>query len=164
MERESARTPSTARTLVPAERGKILHVLGGSFFGGATRMVIAICSDFAERGCEVHVLASDPTTAERFSSVGVTVHTQPRIPTLISRSRIRSPYARSRVSAGGRGYTVVHTHTSRAGFVGRLSAHRAKVPHVLHTVHGFAFHGRRPRPPFVSTERSNGGRPAGASG
>ena len=140
MERKSARTPSTARTLVPAERWKILHVLGGSLFGGATRMVIAICSDFAERGCEVHVLASDPTTAERFSSVGVTVHTQPRIPTPIS--PFADPIAVREVSRLCRreGYTVVHTHTSKAGFVGRLSAHRAKVPHVLHTVHGFAFH------------------------
>jgi glycosyltransferase involved in cell wall biosynthesis len=51
---------------------------------------------------------------------------------------------------------VVHTHSAKAGGIGRIAARRAGVPLVVHTYHGFPFHEfQRPwtRTVYVATER-----------
>jgi glycosyltransferase involved in cell wall biosynthesis len=59
---------------------------------------------------------------------------------------------------GGR-FDVVHTHSAKAGALGRLAAHRVGVPAVVHTFHGFPFHAFQSpvrRRAYVAVERRLG--------
>jgi glycosyltransferase involved in cell wall biosynthesis len=56
-------------------------------------------------------------------------------------------------------FEVVHTHTAKAGVLGRLAARRASVPRIIHTYHGFPFHefqSRVRRGAYVAIERRLG--------
>jgi glycosyltransferase involved in cell wall biosynthesis len=62
---------------------------------------------------------------------------------------LRALFARER-------FDLVHTHTPVASVIGRLAAHRERVPRIVYTAHGFYFHERMPawkRAPFVALER-----------
>lgn len=47
--------------------------------------------------------------------------------------RLTNLFARNR-------FDVVHTHSAKAGALGRLAGHRARVPRIVHTFHGLPFH------------------------
>ncbi|HXM58284.1 MAG TPA: glycosyltransferase [Candidatus Dormibacteraeota bacterium] len=56
-------------------------------------------------------------------------------------------------------FDIVHTHSAKAGALGRMAAHRMGVPAVVHTFHGFPFHdfqsGLRRRS-YIAVERRLG--------
>ena len=55
-----------------------------------------------------------------------------------------------------RQFDVVHTHSAKAGALGRWAAHQAGTPLIVHTYHGFPFHpyqSRARRAAYVAVER-----------
>jgi glycosyltransferase involved in cell wall biosynthesis len=58
-----------------------------------------------------------------------------------------------------RPFDVAHTHTAKAGVLGRMAARHAAVPRIIHTYHGFPFHefqSRSRRGAYVAIERRLG--------
>ncbi len=92
-----------------------------------------------EMGYEVEVAAGPSGFAGRIESAGFRV-----IPFAFSKNPLDPRLLRISVQLvrlmRERNYALVHMHTPIAGFVGRYAAHRAGVPHVMYTAHGFHFH------------------------
>ena len=81
---------------------------------------------------------------ESVRSEGVTVHTVPMEREISPLHDIRSALGLARCFRQHK-FDVVHTHTPKAGLIGPIAARLARVPQVVHTVHGLLFHDRMPR-------------------
>jgi glycosyltransferase involved in cell wall biosynthesis/GNAT superfamily N-acetyltransferase len=124
---------------MPHKAPHVLQVIGSSTFGGATRVIMAICRGLQEEGYRVSVLTSDAKSQAAFASMGVNVipcrHFTREIHPVADAAAIAELIGVCRRE----GVDVLHTHTSKGGVVGRTAAALLRLP-VVHTVHGFSFH------------------------
>ncbi len=134
-------------------RISVMHIITRLDRGGSARstFLTAIGHDKAKYsvglvyGCPKTISANDAASLHAdlqvLRQVGVSVFD---VPTLIREtnpvSDARATFALWRLLRRARP-SVVHTHTSKAGAVGRLAAMLAGVPVVIHTPHGHIFYG-----------------------
>ncbi len=78
---------------------------------------------------------------EQLRRIGVRVHLVPELERAISPRRDVQAYLALRDFFRAERPDIVHTHSSKTGILGRLAAKAAKVPTIVHTVHGYAFPG-----------------------
>lgn len=119
---------------------RMIHITGDSKFGGGGIVIMDIARAAAAEGYDVSVLTTDPVFREKLHGQGT-----PTVEIDVIRRPIRPVWdflgmVRLWRYLRKERYDIVHTHTSKAGFVGRLAARLAGVRIVVHTVHGFAFH------------------------
>lgn len=119
---------------------RICHVVGDSSFGGGSMIVLALAERAIAEGIQVSVVATDKEFGQRLAGIGAEVVPLDCIRRPINPLfDVRGAFALMR-HFRRTDYDLVHTHTTKAGMIGRFAAHHAGVPRILHTVHGFAFH------------------------
>lgn len=119
---------------------KVLQVVGDSKWGGGSAVILALAEAGRRAGWRVDLLATDPFTMEAARQRGLGVVDLDVIRRDIRPVRDLEGLWRLRSFLRNAGYDLVHTHTSKAGFVGRIAATLAGVPLIVHTMHGFAIH------------------------
>ena len=129
---------------------KICHVITRMIIGGAQENTLLSVIGLADKGHEV-VLLTGPTTGPEGKLL------EKNVEVLKSRKNIEiveysnlvreiNPVKDIKAYFGLKAYfkksnfDVVHTHSSKAGIIGRAAAWTAGVPFVVHTIHGQAFH------------------------
>ena len=125
--------------------GKVFNVITKLAVGGAQETALRSCAGLRDAGWEVTLVTGPESSPEgdlfnEARRLGARVVTVTALGRRISpRADLRAVVALVRLFRRERP-DVVHTHSSKAGLVGRLAARLARVPVVVHTVHGWSFH------------------------
>jgi glycosyltransferase involved in cell wall biosynthesis len=122
----------------------IVHVITRLIVGGAQENTLLSCEGQHRAGHRVTLLTGpslgpEGTLLDRARAAGYGVEVLDALRRSILPLKDVSSYRALVKRFGALKPDVVHTHSSKAGIVGRWAAHRAGVPRVVHTIHGLAF-------------------------
>ncbi|HET9888131.1 MAG TPA: glycosyltransferase family 4 protein [bacterium] len=120
---------------------RVAHIITRLIRGGADENTVFTVLGMDRERYEVDILAGH---GSELSGFPIEIHRCTKIvPELVRDPHpIRDLIALAKITRllrQGR-YDLVHTHTAKAGFLGRLGARLAGVPCVVHTLHGVTFH------------------------
>ncbi len=123
---------------------RIIHVITRLIVGGAQENTLLSCEGQHDRGHDVTLitgpsLGPEGSLMERAQRYGYRVEIVDEMRRSILPMKDFRTYHRLVQRFRELKPDVVHTHSSKAGIVGRWAADRTKVPAIIHTIHGLAF-------------------------
>ena len=138
----------------------VIHVITRLSLGGSSENTVLSVAGLVEAGHDCVLVAgaeqSEPSVVRAAQARGCRVDLMPSLVREPSPVRdLQASLALMRMFRRRRP-DLVHTHTSKAGFVGRLAARVARVPAIVHTPHGhvfYGYYGAGPTAVFVLLER-----------
>lgn len=124
---------------------RVLHIITRLIIGGAQENTM-LTADLLDKSCWSVDILCGPQTGTEGSLIEEVC--QREIPLTIEPALVREVNPRKDMLALIRltrfikqgGYTIVHTHSSKAGILGRWAARLAGTPIIIHTVHGWGHH------------------------
>ena len=126
---------------------RILRIIGRLNVGGPAIHVVNLCAGLDPARYHQTLLvgtesATEGSMRDYAISCGVNPHVIPEIVTAFSLTSrdVKAVIKLYRMIRRARPH-IVHTHTAKAGFLGRIAARLAGVPVVVHTFHGHVLHG-----------------------
>ncbi len=123
---------------------RIVHVITRLIVGGAQENTLLSCEGQHDRGHDVTLmtgpsLGPEGSLMERAQRYGYRVDVVDEMHRSILPMKDFRTYHRLVKRFRELNPDVVHTHSSKAGIIGRWAGDRAKVPAIVHTIHGLAF-------------------------
>ncbi|MBC7784834.1 MAG: glycosyltransferase family 4 protein [Burkholderiales bacterium] len=123
---------------------RIVHIITRLIVGGAQENTLLSCEGQHDRGHDVTLITGpaigpEGSLLERAQQYGYRVEVMDEMVRAIRPITDWRIYRKLIRRLGEINPDIVHTHSSKAGIIGRWAAHKARCPRIIHTIHGLAF-------------------------
>ena len=118
---------------------KVVHIITRLDFGGAQANTLYTASHLDPNRFAVALWAGEGGLLDEKAAPGLLTRVRHLVREIDPAADVLALFGLYRLLRRARP-DVVHTHSSKAGILGRLAAAAARTPAVVHTFHGFGFH------------------------